>query len=81
LNLEERDGKLEGPTGEENVLTYGPKGHIVCISPWNFPVAILIGQISAALITGNKVTLKPSEHTSILGFLVVNIFHKNGVPD
>ena len=80
IELEERDAKLDGPTGEENILTYGPKGHIVCISPWNFPVAILIGQISAALITGNKVTLKPSEHTSILGFLVVNIFHKNGVP-
>jgi len=80
IGLEEKDEKLEGPTGEENVFTYGPKGHIVCISPWNFPVAILIGQISAALITGNKVTLKPSEHTSIIGFLVVNIFHKNGVP-
>ena len=80
IELEERDGKLDGPTGEENILTYGPKGHIVCISPWNFPVAILIGQISAALITGNKVTVKPSEHTSILGFLVVNIFHNNGVP-
>ena len=80
IGIEEKDGKLDGPTGEENILTYGPKGHIVCISPWNFPVAILIGQISAALITGNKVTLKPSEHTSILGFLVVNIFHKNGVP-
>lgn len=80
IGLEEKDEKLEGPTGEENVFTYGPKGHIVCISPWNFPVAILIGQISAALITGNKVTLKPSEHTSIIGFLVVNIFHKHGVP-
>ena len=76
IELEERDGKLDGPTGEENILTYGPKGHIVCISPWNFPVAILIGQISAALITGNKVTLKPSEHTSILGFLVVSTFNQ-----
>ena len=80
IGLEEKDEMLEGPTGEKNILTYGPKGHIVCISPWNFPVAILIGQISAALITGNKVTLKPSEHTSILGYLVANIFHKNGVP-
>jgi RHH-type proline utilization regulon transcriptional repressor/proline dehydrogenase/delta 1-pyrroline-5-carboxylate dehydrogenase len=80
INIEEKDRKLDGPTGEENVLTYGAKGHFICISPWNFPVAILIGQISAALITGNKVTVKPSEHTSILGYIVVSTFHKNGVP-
>jgi RHH-type proline utilization regulon transcriptional repressor/proline dehydrogenase/delta 1-pyrroline-5-carboxylate dehydrogenase len=80
INIDKADGKLEGPTGEENVLSYGPKGHFICISPWNFPVAILIGQISAALIAGNKVTLKPSEHTSILGYIVATTFHKNGVP-
>ena len=80
INIEEKNGELEGPTGEENILTYGAKGHFICISPWNFPVAILIGQISAALITGNKVTVKPSEHTSILGYIVVSTFHKNGVP-
>ena len=79
INIEETDGKLEGPTGEENILSYGAKGHFICISPWNFPVAILIGQISAALITGNKVTVKPSEHTSILGYIVASTFHKNGV--
>jgi RHH-type proline utilization regulon transcriptional repressor/proline dehydrogenase/delta 1-pyrroline-5-carboxylate dehydrogenase len=80
IDLDQRDGKLEGPTGEENILSYGAKGHFICISPWNFPVAILIGQISAALVTGNKVTLKPSEHTSILGYIVATTFHKNGVP-
>ncbi|NDH59701.1 MAG: aldehyde dehydrogenase family protein, partial [Proteobacteria bacterium] len=80
INIEEKDRKLDGPTGEENILTYGAKGHFICISPWNFPVAILIGQISAALITGNKVTVKPSEHTSILGYIVASTFHKNGVP-
>ena len=80
IDIDKADGKLEGPTGEENVLSYGPKGHFICISPWNFPVAILIGQISAALIAGNKVTLKPSEHTSILGYIVATTFHKNGVP-
>jgi RHH-type proline utilization regulon transcriptional repressor/proline dehydrogenase/delta 1-pyrroline-5-carboxylate dehydrogenase len=79
INIEETDGKLEGPTGEENILSYSAKGHFICISPWNFPVAILIGQISAALITGNKVTVKPSEHTSILGHIVASTFHKNGV--
>jgi RHH-type proline utilization regulon transcriptional repressor/proline dehydrogenase/delta 1-pyrroline-5-carboxylate dehydrogenase len=80
IDIHSSDVILEGPTGEENVLSYGPKGHFICISPWNFPVAILIGQISAALITGNKVTLKPSEHTSILGYIVASTFHKNGVP-
>ena len=80
INIEEKNGELEGPTGEENILSYGAKGHFICISPWNFPVAILIGQISAALITGNKVTVKPSEHTSILGYIVASTFHKNGVP-
>jgi RHH-type proline utilization regulon transcriptional repressor/proline dehydrogenase/delta 1-pyrroline-5-carboxylate dehydrogenase len=79
INIEETDGKLEGPTGEENILSYSAKGHFICISPWNFPVAILIGQIGAALITGNKVTVKPSEHTSILGYIVASTFHKNGV--
>ena len=80
VNIEENEGELEGPTGELNTLSYSAKGHFLCISPWNFPVAILIGQISAALVTGNKVTVKPSEHTSILGYLVVKKFHDNGVP-
>jgi RHH-type proline utilization regulon transcriptional repressor/proline dehydrogenase/delta 1-pyrroline-5-carboxylate dehydrogenase len=80
VNIEENEGELEGPTGELNTLSYSAKGHFLCISPWNFPVAILIGQISAALVTGNKVTVKPSEHTSILGYIVVKKFHDNGVP-
>jgi RHH-type proline utilization regulon transcriptional repressor/proline dehydrogenase/delta 1-pyrroline-5-carboxylate dehydrogenase len=72
--------KLEGPTGEENIISYSPKGRFLCISPWNFPVAILIGQISAALACGNRVIVKPSEHTSILGYLIVKKFHEIGVP-
>ncbi len=70
---------LEGPTGEENLISYTSKGRFLCISPWNFPVAILIGQISAALACGNKVIVKPSEHTSILGYLVVKKFHELGI--
>ena len=72
--------ELDGPTGEENKIIFGPKGRFLCISPWNFPVAILIGQISAALVCGNKVIVKPSEHTPILGFLVIKKFHEFGVP-
>jgi RHH-type proline utilization regulon transcriptional repressor/proline dehydrogenase/delta 1-pyrroline-5-carboxylate dehydrogenase len=78
--IEEGEIDLEGPTGELNTLSYSAKGHFLCISPWNFPVAILIGQISAALITGNKVTIKPSEHTSILGHIIIKKFHDKGVP-
>ena len=75
-----KNNELEGPTGEINNISYSNKGRFLCISPWNFPVAILIGQISAALACGNNVLIKPSEHTSILGYLVVKIFHKYGVP-
>ena len=75
-----KDKKLDGPTGEENKICYSPKGRFLCISPWNFPVAILIGQISAALACGNRVIAKPSELTSILGYLVVKKFHEHGVP-
>jgi len=80
IDIEAGDSCLEGPTGELNTLSYSAKGHFLCISPWNFPVAILIGQISAALITGNKVTIKPSEYTSILGYIIIKKFHDNGVP-
>ena len=76
--IQEKD--LDGPTGEDNKIYYSPKGKFLCISPWNFPVAILIGQISAALACGNKVLAKPSEHTSILGYLVIKKFHESGVP-
>ena len=72
--------ELEGPTGEKNIISYCSKGRILCISPWNFPVAILIGQISAALACGNNVIIKPSEHTSILGYLITKKFHEMGVP-
>ena len=80
IEIDESNNELEGPTGELNTLSYSAKGHFLCISPWNFPVAILIGQISAALVAGNRVTVKPSEHTSILGYLVTKKFHDNGIP-
>ena len=72
--------ELKGPTGELNELTYHPKGTFLCISPWNFPAAILIGQISAALITGNNVIAKPSELSSLIGFKIIELFYEAGVP-
>jgi len=70
-----------GPTGEDNILEYGPKGTVLCISPWNFPLAITIGQIAAALVTGNTVISKPSEHTPIIAFEAVKIFFEQGLPE
>jgi RHH-type proline utilization regulon transcriptional repressor/proline dehydrogenase/delta 1-pyrroline-5-carboxylate dehydrogenase len=52
----------------------------LCISPWNFPLAIFCGQISAALATGCAVIAKPAEATSLIGALVVKLLHKSGVP-
>jgi len=73
--------ELEGPTGEKNYLMHAPKGKFLCISPWNFPMAIFVGQISAALITGNSVITKPAEDTSIIAYEIIKLFHEAGVPE
>lgn len=72
--------ELAGPTGESNVLTLHPRGIMVCISPWNFPLAIFTGQIVAALATGNTVITKPSEQTTLIAFKTVQLMHKAGIP-
>ena len=72
--------ELEGPTGEKNYLMHAPKGKFLCISPWNFPMAIFVGQISAALVTGNSVIAKPAEDTSIIAYEIIKLFHEAGVP-
>lgn len=56
------------------------KGLFVCISPWNFPLAIFIGQISAALVTGNTVIAKPAEQTSLIAAKAVELMHQAGIP-
>ena len=72
--------KLPGPTGESNQLTLHPRGVIVCISPWNFPLAIFMGQIVAALVTGNVVIAKPAEQTPLVAALAVGLLHTAGIP-
>ena len=72
--------EMPGPTGEKNFLSFQPKGLVLCISPWNFPLAITLGQIMASLVTGNSVIAKPSEHTSIIASEAINLLHKNGIP-
>jgi RHH-type transcriptional regulator, proline utilization regulon repressor / proline dehydrogenase / delta 1-pyrroline-5-carboxylate dehydrogenase len=71
---------LPGPTGESNVLQLKARGVWVCISPWNFPLAIFIGQVAAALATGNAVLAKPAEQTPVIALEAIKLLHAAGVP-
>lgn len=72
--------QLPGPTGERNSLSLHGRGVFVCISPWNFPLAIFVGQIAAALAAGNTVVAKPAEQTPLIAALAVQLLHQAGVP-
>lgn len=72
--------KLPGPAGEENYLYFESRGVFVCISPWNFPLAIFLGPIAAALVTGNTVIAKPAEQTSLVAYEAVKLLYEAGVP-
>ncbi|MCW5724677.1 MAG: bifunctional proline dehydrogenase/L-glutamate gamma-semialdehyde dehydrogenase PutA [Maricaulaceae bacterium] len=72
--------RLPGPAGETNHLHLKGRGVFVCISPWNFPLAIFTGQVAAALAAGNAVLAKPAEQTSLIAHEAVKLFHKAGVP-
>jgi RHH-type proline utilization regulon transcriptional repressor/proline dehydrogenase/delta 1-pyrroline-5-carboxylate dehydrogenase len=71
---------MPGPTGEDNRLAYRGRGVFVCISPWNFPLAIFLGQITAALVSGNGVVAKPAEQTPLIASEAVRMLHEAGVP-
>ncbi len=71
---------LPGPTGESNTLRLEGRGAWVCISPWNFPLAIFAGQVAAALATGNTVLAKPAEQTPSIALEAVKLLHAAGVP-
>ncbi len=73
--------RLPGPTGESNELQLQGRGVFVCISPWNFPLAIFLGQVSAALAAGNSVIAKPAEQTNLIGHAAVKLLHEAGVPE
>lgn len=73
--------KLPGPTGEENLLYHYGRGVYVCISPWNFPIAIFIGQITAALAAGNTVIAKPASQTALTAMRCVQLLHQAGIPE
>ncbi len=73
--------QLKGPTGEMNQLSLHGRGIFVCISPWNFPLAIFMGQVVAALVTGNAVIAKPAEQTNVIAHAAVKLLHEAGVPE
>jgi RHH-type proline utilization regulon transcriptional repressor/proline dehydrogenase/delta 1-pyrroline-5-carboxylate dehydrogenase len=75
------EGKaMPGPTGESNVLSLRGRGVFVAISPWNFPLAIFLGQVTAALMAGNAVVAKPAEQTPLIAAEAVKLLHEAGVP-
>lgn len=81
LELFDKPVNLPGPTGEINQLHYSGRGVFVCISPWNFPIAIFSGQIAAALVAGNTVIAKPAERTALTAMACTHIFYQAGIPE
>jgi RHH-type proline utilization regulon transcriptional repressor/proline dehydrogenase/delta 1-pyrroline-5-carboxylate dehydrogenase len=71
---------MPGPTGETNELHHRGRGVFICISPWNFPLAIFTGQVVAALVAGNAVIAKPAEQTPQMGAAAVALMHAAGIP-
>ena len=71
---------MPGPTGESNELALTGRGVFLCISPWNFPLAIFLGQITAALVAGNTVIAKPAEQTSVIAVRAIELMLEAGIP-
>jgi RHH-type proline utilization regulon transcriptional repressor/proline dehydrogenase/delta 1-pyrroline-5-carboxylate dehydrogenase len=71
---------MPGPTGESNMLVMRGRGVFIAISPWNFPLAIFLGQVTAALMAGNAVVAKPAEQTPWIAAEAVSLLHEAGVP-
>ncbi|MGP9800426.1 bifunctional proline dehydrogenase/L-glutamate gamma-semialdehyde dehydrogenase PutA [Rheinheimera sp. NSM] len=60
---------------------FEPRGVVLCISPWNFPLAIFLGQVAAAIVTGNTVIAKPAEQTSLIALRAIELMHSVGLPE
>ncbi len=71
---------LPGPTGERNELRLMGRGIFICVSPWNFPLAIFTGQVAAALMAGNCVIAKPARQTPLIAHKAIRLFHEAGIP-
>ncbi|ASG68129.1 bifunctional proline dehydrogenase/L-glutamate gamma-semialdehyde dehydrogenase [Francisella halioticida] len=78
----EFDGPIDLPALSENLkqIEFSGRGAMVCISPWNFPLAIFLGQLTAVLAAGNTVVAKPAEQTSIIAYKAVKLLFKAGLP-
>ncbi|MBC00029.1 MAG: bifunctional proline dehydrogenase/L-glutamate gamma-semialdehyde dehydrogenase [Rhodobacteraceae bacterium] len=72
---------MPGPTGEENRYRFRGRGVFVCISPWNFPLAIFLGQVTAALLAGNAVIAKPADQTPLVAHEAAKLLYEAGVPE
>ena len=73
--------ELPGPTGERNILRMEGRGVWACIAPWNFPLAIFLGQVAAALVTGNTVVAKPAPQTPRIASRAIALAYEAGVPE
>ena len=73
--------ELPGPTGERNMLHLDGRGVWATVAPWNFPLAIFLGQTAAALVTGNTVVAKPAPQTPAIARRAVELAHEAGVPE
>jgi RHH-type transcriptional regulator, proline utilization regulon repressor / proline dehydrogenase / delta 1-pyrroline-5-carboxylate dehydrogenase len=80
MRLKGRPRLTQNVPGEESYQHYWPRGVALVIAPWNFPMAILCGMVSAALVTGNTVIMKPSEQSVIIGAMLMEIYEEAGVP-
>lgn len=80
IEFDENGQVLPGPTGEKNTISLHGRGVFVCISPWNFPLAIFTGQIVAALMAGNAVIAKAADQTSLIAYKTVQLMHEAGIP-
>ncbi|WBA10015.1 bifunctional proline dehydrogenase/L-glutamate gamma-semialdehyde dehydrogenase PutA [Salinivibrio kushneri] len=69
-----------GFDGQMQSVSYQGRGVFTCISPWNFPLAIFLGQVSAALVAGNTVVAKPAEQTSIIAYRAIELLLETGIP-
>lgn len=79
-DFDENGQNLRSYTGESNKILLQGRGAFVCISPWNFPLAIFTGQIVAALMAGNSVLAKPAEQTPFIAQAAITLMHRAGVP-
>lgn len=73
--------ELPGPTGESNILYQHGRGVFLCISPWNFPLAIFTGQVIAGLVAGNCVIAKPAAQTPLVAARAIALMHQAGIPE